>query len=65
MTPNNQLQGGSASAPIIEINIQNNTGQQMNASVGNTQNDGKKFVINAIIENINSNGVLRSVMGAR
>lgn len=65
VTPNNQLQGGSASAPIIEINIQNNTGQQMNASVGNTQNDGKKFVINAIIENINSNGVLRSVMGAR
>lgn len=65
ITPSTSMLGGATSAPIVEINIQNNTGQQMSASVGNTQQDGKKFVINAVIENISNNGVLRSVLGAR
>lgn len=62
ITPN--VNTGGSQEPSVIINIENNTGSQMGVTQ-NTSFDGKQFVVNAVVENIQSNGVLRSMMGAR
>lgn len=61
VTPNTAL---SQSQPSVVINIENNTGTPMKASQSGSF-DGKQFVINAVVENIQTNGVLRNMIGAR
>ena len=62
ITPNVSV--GGSQEPSVIINIENNTGSQMGVTQ-NTSFDGKQFVVNAVVENIQSNGVLRSMIGAR
>lgn len=62
VTPNTSL---GSSQPNVVINIENNTGAKMSASQSSTSFDGKSFVINAVVENIQTNGVLRNMLGAR
>lgn len=58
------MAGGSSSAPSVIVNIENNTGQPMQAKSGGMQFDGKQFVISTIVENVQSNGVLRGMMAS-
>lgn len=62
ITPNVSV--GGSQEPSVIINIENNTGSQIGVTQ-NTSFDGKQFVVNAVVENIQSNGVLRSMIGAR
>ena len=61
VTPNTSI---GSSQPNVVINIENNTGTKMSASQSSTSFDGKSFVINAVVENIQTNGVLRNMLGA-
>ena len=47
----------------VAINVENKSSQPVNAKQGKTQFDGKKYIINVILEDINQGGVLRGVMG--
>jgi len=56
--------GGRAGsiAPSVQINISNNSNSQIKADSSGVKFDGRKFVVDVVVENINSNGVLRRMM---
>lgn len=60
----NMTEGGS-STPNVIVNIENKSNGEVKQGSTNIQFDGKQFVINTIIENVHSNGVLRGMMSAQ
>ena len=50
--------------PQVEVNVINKTSKDVTATQGNTHFDGRRFVVEAILEDIDRGGPLRSVMGA-
>lgn len=52
-------------APIVEVNVINKTSKEVDATQGSSYFDGRKFVVEAILEDVDRGGPLRSLMGAR
>jgi len=50
--------GGNGKAPNVVINLQNKTGEDVNMKQTGSSFDGETLVVNAIMTNINKNGVL-------
>lgn len=53
------------SPPAVTVNINNQTGQRMNATESDVRFDGKQFVIDVVVENINKGGILNDLVGSR
>ena len=49
--------------PNVTVNVINKTSNEVTASQGNTRFDGRRFVVEAILEDIDRGGPLKSVMG--
>jgi hypothetical protein len=46
----------------VQVNLENQSGQPMKAKQSSSEFDGKKYVINVILEDINKGGVLRGAL---
>lgn len=61
-----QNNGGSQQQVNVQVNVVNQSGQEVSAKSGGAQFDGKSYVITTILENIQQGGALRGLFaGAR
>ncbi len=55
--------GGVATAPMVTINIKNETGQQVDAKQENVSFDGDQLIVDVIIKNYQQGGELFDLFG--
>lgn len=62
-----RINNGGVTNPSVNVavNIENQTGQPVDAKAGNIKFDGEKYVIGVVMKNINENGALGQVIRGR
>ena len=59
-------QGGITNPNVnVAVNIDNQTGQPVDAKAGNIKLDGDKYIIGVVMRNVNENGVLGQIIRGR
>ena len=59
------ISGKGGNSVNVKINVDNQSSQKLDMEQGDVNFDGDNYIIDVVMKNINTGGVLRSAMGGR